>query len=157
MICYLHLHLINMPIYNTIINIITFKEMVTFQHKNSSVSTWTSASFTPTNDEGRSLFSPIHENIKSSGISQTQSRYVRYASDAMKSQIKSLAKKWYSDILGYLLKDKDTKEFLLAMDISITLSTQETIRQNKCQMRFIDKLVLKQESDKKLMINYITC
>ena len=31
------------------------------------------------------------------------------------------------------------------------------IRQNKCQMRFLDKLVLKKDVDKKLMINSITC
>ena len=29
--------------------------------------------------------------------------------------------------------------------------------QNKCQMRFLDKLVLKQNVDHKLMINMITC
>ena len=41
------------------------------------------------------------------------------------------------------------------MDIIVTLLTQEIIRQNKCQMRFIDKSVLKQSFDKKLMINVI--
>ena len=29
--------------------------------------------------------------------------------------------------------------------------------QNKCQMRFLDNLLLKQDVDKKLMINAITC
>ena len=48
-------------------------------------------------------------------------------------------------------------EFLSSMDIIITLPTQEIIRQNKCQMRFLDKLVSKQESDQKLMINVINC
>ena len=42
------------------------------------------------------------------------------------------------------------------MDIIITSSAQETIRQNKCQMRLQYKLVLKQDFDNKLMINVIT-
>ena len=33
MLCYMHPHLINMPIWNTIINIITFLEMVTFKYQ----------------------------------------------------------------------------------------------------------------------------
>ena len=76
----------------------------------------------------------------------------------MKSQIKLLSNKtWHSFILEYVLKDNDTKEVLLAMDIIIILSTQKIIRQNKSQMRFLDNLSLKQEFDKKLMINVITC
>ena len=43
------------------------------------------------------------------------------------------------------------------MDIIITSSTQEVIRQNKSQMRFLDKLVLKQNFDLQLIINMITC
>ena len=43
------------------------------------------------------------------------------------------------------------------MDKITTLYIQEIIWQNKCQMRFIDKLVLKQYSDKTLMINKIAC
>ena len=43
------------------------------------------------------------------------------------------------------------------MDIITTSSTQEIIRQNKCQIRFLDKLLLKQDVDKKFMINKITC
>ena len=43
------------------------------------------------------------------------------------------------------------------MNIMISSSTQEKIRQNECQMRFLDKLVLKQDLDKKLMINEINC
>ena len=43
------------------------------------------------------------------------------------------------------------------MDITITLSAQKIIRQNKGQMRFLDKLVLKQNFGQKLMINAITC
>ena len=36
------------------------------------------------------------------------------------------------------------------MDIITTLCTQEIIRQNKCQMRFIDKKMLEKNVDKKL-------
>ena len=42
------------------------------------------------------------------------------------------------------------------MDIIITSSKQEIIRQNKCQMSFLEKLVLKQNFDKKLIIIEIT-
>ena len=42
------------------------------------------------------------------------------------------------------------------MDIITNFSTQEIIRHNNCQMRFLDNLVLKQDVDKKLMINPIT-
>ena len=42
------------------------------------------------------------------------------------------------------------------MGIINTSSTQKTIRQNKCQMNFLDKLVLKQDVDNKLTINSIT-
>ena len=41
------------------------------------------------------------------------------------------------------------------MDIIYTLSTQEIIIQNICQMRFLEKLVLKQNVDKKLIMNAI--
>ena len=41
------------------------------------------------------------------------------------------------------------------MDIITTLPAQETISQNNCQMRFLDKLALKQVVDNKLMINDI--
>ena len=37
------------------------------------------------------------------------------------------------------------------------MSTQEIINQNKYQMRFLDKLVLKQDVGKKLMINETNC
>ena len=43
------------------------------------------------------------------------------------------------------------------MDIITTSSTQEMIRQNKCQMRFLDMLVLKQYVDNQLMIVAINC
>ena len=42
------------------------------------------------------------------------------------------------------------------MDIIINSSTQEIISQNKRQIRFLDKLVLKQNFDRKLIINTIT-
>ena len=43
------------------------------------------------------------------------------------------------------------------MDIITTSSTQEIIIQNKCQIGFLDKLVLKKCVDDKLMINAINC
>ena len=49
------------------------------------------------------------------------------------------------------------KEVVSEMDIITTLSTQEIISQNKCQMRFLDKLVPKQYLVKKLVIHAITC
>ena len=49
------------------------------------------------------------------------------------------------------------KDFVLEIDIITTLLTQETTRQNKCLMRFVEKLVLKQDVDNKLIINEITC
>ena len=38
-------------------------------------------------------------------------------------------------------------EVASSMDIITTLYTQEIIRQNKCQMKFLDKLVLKKYVD----------
>ena len=49
------------------------------------------------------------------------------------------------------------KEVVSEMDIIITSYTKEIIRQNKCPMRFLDKLALKQDFYKKLIINVITC
>ena len=43
------------------------------------------------------------------------------------------------------------------MDRIATFSTQEIIRQNKCQMRFLDNFLLKQNVDEKFMITEITC
>ena len=43
------------------------------------------------------------------------------------------------------------------MDIITNLSTQEIISQNKYQRFVLDKFVLKQDVDKKLTINAITC
>ena len=66
------------------------------------------------------------------------------ASDVMKSQIKLLAKKALnSALLEYLLNNKDMKESVSSMDVIITSSTKEIIRQIKCQMNFLIKLVLK--------------
>ena len=42
-----------------------------------------------------------------------------------------------------LFKDKDMKKVVLEMNIILTLSTQEIRRQNKCQMRFLERLFLK--------------
>ena len=56
----------------------------------------------------------------------------------MKTQIKILAKKtWHSVIIEYFMKDKDMNEVVSATDIIITFYTQEIIRHNKCQMRFL--------------------
>ena len=66
----------------------------------------------------------------------------------MKPQIKLLAQKFHSSILEYFLKHKYTKYFVSEMEIITTLFTQEIIRQNKCQTRFLDKLVLKEDVDK---------
>ena len=58
--------------------------------------------------------------------------------------------------LKNLLKYKDTKEFVLAIYIITTSSTEEIIRQNDCERGFLDNLLLKQDFDKKIMINVIT-
>ena len=47
------------------------------------------------------------------------------------------------------------KQVLSEMDIIITSPLEEIISQNKCQMRFRDNLVLKQNIDQKLMIDVI--
>ena len=76
----------------------------------------------------------------------------------MNSQIKLLANKTcHCVILEYFLKDKYMKEVVSEMHISNTLSAEEIIRHNKCQMRPLDKVVSKQDFDRKLMINSITC
>ena len=62
----------------------------------------------------------------------------------MDSYIKLLShKKLYYVVLGYLLKDKYMKEVLSEMYIITTSSTQEIIIQNKCQMMFLENLLLK--------------
>ena len=87
---------------------------------------------------------PIHEKIKYSDFFKTQSRAVCLESNITKTQIKLLAHKtWYSANLAYLLKDKAIKEFVSEMDIITNSPTKEIIRHNKCQMRFLDKLVMK--------------
>ena len=52
-------------------------------------------------------------------------------------------------ILEYFLKYKAMKEVVSEMDIITNSSTQDILRQNKCQMRFLNKLVSKQDVDKK--------
>ena len=76
----------------------------------------------------------------------------------MKSQIKLLAgKTFHSVILEHFLKYKDTKEVVSEMGKITPSSTQEIISQNKCQMRFLDKLVLEKDFDEKLITNVINC
>ena len=43
------------------------------------------------------------------------------------------------------------------MDIFTTFPTKEIIRKNNCKMRFLYKLVLKQDVDKKLNTKKINC
>ena len=50
-------------------------------------------------------------------------------------------------LIPYLLIYFLTTPVVSAIDIITTLSTVEKIRKNKCQMRFLDKLVLKQDFD----------
>ena len=75
----------------------------------------------------------------------------------MKSQIRLLAKTCHFFIIEYVLKDKYTNEVKSEVDIITNFSTQKIIWQNKCLMRFLDRLVLKHDFDKKLMMNAITC
>ena len=49
------------------------------------------------------------------------------------------------------------KEFVSAIDVINLFSSQDIVRQNKCQMKFLDKLVLKTYYAKKWMINVINC
>ena len=73
-------------------------KMLTSKH--SSVSTLTSPSVTSKNDEVCSLQNPIHEKIKYSYLSKTQSRYVRRLSYVMKTHIKLIYHKtWHFVIL----------------------------------------------------------
>ena len=51
-------------------------------------------------------------------------------------------------ILEYFLKYYSIKEVVSAIYIITNLSTQEIIRQNQCQISFLDKLVLKKDADK---------
>ena len=47
------------------------------------------------------------------------------------------------------------KGVISAIDVITTSSTHETIRYNKCQARFLEKLVFKQDVGNKLTINGI--
>ena len=49
------------------------------------------------------------------------------------------------------------KEVVLEMDIITNFSKKVIIRQNKCQMGFLEKLMFKRDIDKKLMITAINC
>ena len=49
------------------------------------------------------------------------------------------------------------KDVVSAIDKITNLSIKEITSHNKCQMRFLDKLVLKKNVDNKLMINVIAC
>ena len=125
---------------------------------NSSVSTLTSTSVTLKNDKGCSLLITKYENTKFSYLSKTRPITIRSASGIIKSQTKILANKtWHYVVLEYVLKYTAMKEVVSEMDIIIIFSTQTIIRHNKCQMRFLDKVLLKQDFDKKIMINTITC
>ena len=85
--------------------------------------------------------------------SKTQSIVISHVIDVMNSHIKLLAyKTLHYVILYYFLKDKVTKEVWSEIDIITTLSTQKIIRKNKRQMRFLYKLLFKQDVDKKLVI-----
>ena len=80
------------------------------------------------------------------------------ARDVMKSQLNLVANKTCNSIiLENFFKDKVIKGGVSEMYIINTSSTQEIIGYNKCQMRFLNKLVFEQEFDKKLMINVIIC
>ena len=92
MLCYLDTHFINIPIRNAII-IINLPSwwMVTFQHKkNSSVSTVTSTYSTLRKEEICSIQNPIHEKIKYSYLSKSQTRAACRENDVTKTQMKLL-------------------------------------------------------------------
>ena len=70
-------------------------------------------------------------------MSKTWVRSVRRASDVVEAQVKLLAKKTLNDVIPEKnLKDKAIKEVVSETDIISASSTQEIIRQNKCQMGF---------------------
>ena len=106
---------------------------------NASVSTLTSPSSSSRDDEVCYLQNPIHENINYSDWFITQARYVHCVSGVMKKQVNLLScKTCHSLVIEYFLKDNDIKEVISTMDIFTTLSTEAVIRQNKCQMSFLD-------------------
>ena len=59
--------------------------------------------------------------------------------------------------MNILLKDNDIREVVSEMYVTTISPVQGITRQNKCQTVFIEKLVLKQDFDIKIMINAITC
>ena len=56
---------------------------------------------------------------------------------------------WITVILENFMRYKDTKEVVSAMYLITNFSTTEIIKQNQCQMRFLDKSLLKQNVDEK--------
>ena len=67
----------------------------------------------------------------------------------MKTQVKLVAHKtWYSVLLEYFLKDKAFKKVVSAIVIINHFSSEEIISQNKCQIGFLEKFLLK-----KMLIN----
>ena len=59
-------------------------------------------------------------------------------------------------LLEHFLKDKAFKKVVSAIVIINNFSSEEIISQNKCQIRFLEKFLLK-NVDKNLVINAITC
>ena len=79
-------------------------------------------------------------------MTKTQERALCRKSHVMKTHIKLVAHKtWNFVILEYLLKYKTLEEVVSEMDIVTSFSTQYILRHNECQIRFLDKLVLKQD------------
>ena len=59
-------------------------------------------------------------------------------------QSKLLAQKTcHSMMVEYFIKYKAMKEFLLGIDIITNLSKEEIIKNNTCQMSFLDKFIEK--------------
>ena len=67
----------------------------------------------------------------------------------MKTQIKLLDHKiWHSMIIVQCSFGESMEEVVSETYIITNSSTQEIISQNKCQMRFLDKFLLKHNIDK---------
>ena len=118
MLCYLYPHLINIPIQNAIINIITFWWMVTFKNQAThQFQCW--IHFMLHQKTTKDVYYLVqYMRISSIQIlSKTQSRSVRREMDVMKSQIKLLDHKiWHYVILEYFLKYKSMENVLPTMD-----------------------------------------
>ena len=136
MLCYLHPHLTNIPIWNTIMNIINFWEMVTFQH------------------------TKTHQNWLQLLLYQKMTKDVHYLVQWMRRSsthiylklnqnlLNMLVMKWSHrakycltkhDILSYLnihWKLNLWKNIVLGMDIIPFLYRPEILIHNNFQMRF---------------------